>query len=198
MTKMIFITVAAGILFGHLFAPDALIAQADLIITIGLSLLLFLVGIDIGKQEGVFASIKKSGMVILLAPVLGGIGTLAGSAVIGLLIGISPLEGVMVGAGFGWYSLAPSIIASYSTELSAICFLTNVFREMGTILLISFVAPTVGYLEAVSMGGAAAMDVLLPVVERATEGRIAVYSFVSGLILSIAVPVLVPLLVAIA
>lgn len=198
MTKIIFATVAAGLLFGHLFAPEVLIAQADLIITVGLSLLLFLVGIDIGKQEGVFASIKKSGVAIIVAPVLGGIGALAGSAVIGVLIGVSPLEGAMVGAGFGWYTLAPSIIAGYSTELSAICFLTNVFREMGTILLISLVAPKVGYLEAVSMGGAAAMDVLLPVVERATEGRIAVYSFVSGLILSIAVPILVPLLIAIA
>ena len=69
---------------------------------------------------------------------------------------------------------------------------------MGTILLISPVASRVGYLEAVSMGGAAAMDVLLPVVERATEGRIAVYSFVSGLILSTAVPILVPLLIALA
>ena len=34
------------------------------------------------------------------------------------------------------------------------------------------------------------MDVCLPVVEKSTRGDIAVYSFISGLTLSIAVPVL--------
>ena len=75
-------------------------------------------------------------------------------------------------------------------------FMSNVFRELGTVILIPVVSARIGYFEAVSMGGAAAMDVLLPVVEKATEGRFAVYSFVSGAVLSIAVPVLVPLLIA--
>lgn len=198
MTKMIFITVALGLIFGHFAAPDFLIVWSDTIITVGLSLLLFLVGMDIGRQEGILESIRKSGIAILMVPFMAMIGTLLGTAVVGVIIGISPIEGAAVGAGFGWYTLAPSIIASYSTELSAICFLANVFRELGTILFISLVASKIGYLEGVSMGGAAAMDVLLPVVERATESRIAVYSFVSGMCLSIAVPILVPLLIAIA
>ena len=164
---------------------------------VGLSLLLFLVGLDIGKQEGLVDSIRRSGAAIVMVPVMAAVGTLAGSAAMGLVFGLEPTEGAAIGAGFGWYSLAPSIIASYSTELSAMSFLSNVFRELGTVILIPVVARRIGYFEAVSMGGAAAMDVLLPVVERATEGRIAIYSFVSGMMLSIAVPVLVPVLIAI-
>ena len=40
------------------------------------------------------------------------------------------------------------------------------------------------------------MDTLLPVVVGSTHDRIAIYSFTSGVILSLAVPVLVPAVVA--
>ena len=196
MTKIIVITVTAGILFGFFLAPEALVAQADLLIMIGLSLLLFLVGMDMGKQEGLLESIRRCGAAIIMVPVMAAVGTLAGTALMGLVFGLALNEGAAIGAGFGWYSLAPIIIAGYSTELSAMSFMSNVFRELGTVILIPVVSARIGYFEAVSMGGAAAMDVLLPVVEKATEGRIAVYSFVSGAVLSIAVPVLVPLLIA--
>ena len=45
------------------------------------------------------------------------------------------------------------------------------------------------------MPGSAAMDVCLPIVEKSTRSDIAVYSFVSGVILSTAVPILVPLII---
>lgn len=197
MTKLIVGTVTAGILFGYLLAPEALVLQADHLIVIGLCVLLFLVGMDIGKQEGLGASIKKSGFAIVMVPIMAGMGTLIGAAIVGVLIGISPTEGAAVGAGFGWYSLAPSIISSYSTELSAMSFLSNVFRELSAVIFIPLVASRIGYLESVTLGGAASMDVLLPVVEKSTDGRIAIYSFVSGAILSMAVPVFVPIFLAI-
>ena len=40
------------------------------------------------------------------------------------------------------------------------------------------------------------MDSLLPVVVGATHERITIYSFVSGVLLSLAVPVLIPLIVS--
>ena len=45
--------------------------------------------------------------------------------------------------------------------------------------------------------GAAAMDTVLPVVVGATHERITIYSFTSGVVLSLAVPILVPAIVAI-
>ena len=42
---------------------------------------------------------------------------------------------------------------------------------------------------------AAAMDTVLPVVVGATHERIAIYSFTSGVVLSLAVPLLVPAIV---
>ena len=43
----------------------------------------------------------------------------------------------------------------------------------------------------------AAMDTVLPVVVGATHERITIYSFTSGVVLSLAVPILVPAIVAI-
>ena len=75
-------------------------------------------------------------------------------------------------------------------------FLSNVMREVFAIVLIPILARRVGYLECVGVAGATAMDTVLPVVVRATDERIAIYSFVSGVVLSFAVPVVVPAVVA--
>ena len=63
------------------------------------------------------------------------------------------------------------------------------------IILIPGVARKIGYVESVTLPGASAMDVCLPIVVRATSGNTAVYSFISGTVLSFMVPVLVPLFV---
>ena len=104
-------------------------------------------------------------------------------------------ESMAVSAGFGWYTLAPVILSEYNAQVSAISFMYNVMREMLGIVLIPLVAKYIGYVECTSLPGAAAMDVCLPIVEKATAPNITIYSFVSGLILSISVPILVPLLV---
>ena len=57
-------------------------------------------------------------------------------------------------------------------------------------------AVSLGYVETIALPGAAAMDVCLPIVEKSTSGNIAVYSFISGLVLSALVPIFVPLILA--
>ena len=44
------------------------------------------------------------------------------------------------------------------------------------------------------MPGAAGMDVCLPMIERTTNSIVTIYSFINGVILTILVPVLVPLM----
>jgi len=68
-------------------------------------------------------------------------------------------------------------------------------RELFSILLIPLVARRIGYIETTGMPGAAAMDVCLPIVEKSTRSDIAVYSFVSGVIMSTLVPIMVPLII---
>ena len=65
-------------------------------------------------------------------------------------------------------------------------------REIFSILAIPFAAKHIGYVECAALPGAAAMDTVLPV---AVGPRITVYSFTSGVVLTLLVPALVPAVV---
>ena len=80
--------------------------------------------------------------------------------------------------------------------ISAICFLSNVMRELLAFIFIPVVAKRVGYIEATSLAGAAAMDTCLAVTIRATHERIVIYSIAMGMIVGTLVPVIVPMLVS--
>ncbi|MBQ1395676.1 MAG: lysine exporter LysO family protein [Eubacterium sp.] len=201
-TLLIVIAAALGMAFGHFFAgklfPDfeTFSAIAGTVIRAGLCVLLLFLGIDLGLDGTGGSQVLKVGFRVFLFPVFIAIGTLAGAALCALFLPFSLREMLAIGAGFGWYSMAPGIIldAGYATA-SAVSFLHNVLRELLAIILIPTIADHVGYAETVALPGAAAMDVCLPIVERATNSNVAVYSFVSGVVLSFAVPILVPLIV---
>lgn len=195
-TKWIVSAVLLGMLAGCFVLPERVTAYCGTVIDFGLYLLLFLVGLDMGKQGTMLADIKAAGWKVLLVPAAAIVGTLAFAALAALVLPLSAKDAIAASAGFGWYSLAPTLLQSYSLSLSAVAFLSNVMREVFGIVLIPIVAKKVGYIECVGLAGATAMDTLLPVVVGATHERIAIYSFASGVILSLAVPVLVPAIVA--
>lgn len=195
-TKWIVLAVAAGMLAGCFLLPATVTVYCGTVIDFGLYLLLFLVGVDMGRQGTVLSDIKTAGFKVLLVPVATAVGTLAAAALAGLVLPLSVKDAVAAASGFGWYSLAPTLLQGYSLSLSAVAFLSNVIREIFAIVLIPLVAKKVGYIECASLAGAAAMDTVLPVVVGATHERITIYSFTSGVVLSLAVPILVPAIVA--
>lgn len=197
MTKIVFFSVAAGGVLGYFLLPESFLDISEYIIVTGLGGLLFFVGLDIGIAGTAAKHLKQAGVRILVFPFAVILGTLAGAFAGSLFISVTAGDAMAVGSGFGWYTLAPLLIDPYSAELSAMSFLYNVFREMLGILLIPLVAKRIGYIETISLPGAAAMDVCLPVVEKSTSADIAIYSFVCGIILSAAVPVLVPIFIGI-
>lgn len=188
--------VIAGMLAGRFLLPAAVSAYCGTVIDFGLYLLLFLVGMDMGKQGGVGEAIRQAGFGVLLVPLAVILGTFAGAALAGIFLPMSVKDAIAASAGFGWYSLAPTLLEKYSLSVSAVAFLSNVMREIFAIVAIPVVARRVGFVECVALPGAAAMDTVLPVVVGATSERITIYSFVSGVILSLAVPILVPAIVA--
>ncbi len=190
MTKKILIAVGSGVLLG-IFLPSSFEKFNSQIIHLGLCALLFFVGIDLGKSNEVFRKIKMMGARILIVPLAIGAGSIVAGIVVGLLMGYKWNEGAAVASGFAWYSLAPILIASHSAELSAIAFLSNVTREVFSIIFVPWIAKHIGFIEAIAPTGAAGMDTLLPIVSKETDSTTAVICFVSGVILSFAVPILV-------
>ncbi|WP_130869656.1 lysine exporter LysO family protein [Intestinimonas massiliensis (ex Afouda et al. 2020)] len=196
LTKWIVIAVVLGMLAGRFLLPPAVTQHCGTVINFGLYLLLFMVGMDMGKQGTLISDIKTAGFQVLLVPVVVCAGTLVFAALAGLFLPMGVKDSMAAAAGMGWYSLAPTLLAPYSLSVSAVAFLSNVMREIFSILAIPLVAKYIGYVECAALPGAAAMDTVLPVVVGATHERITIYSFTSGVVLSLAVPILVPAIVA--
>lgn len=188
--------VASGIIVGLFLFPSQLVQYLGIIIDLGLCALLFFVGIDIGRNKGIVNQIKACGYRILLIPIMIALGSIIGSAAGGFIIGLPFNESGAIGAGFGWYSLSAIILSDYSTEVGALAFITNVCREVFALMAIPIIAKYVGKLESIAPAGATAMDTSLAVVSGATDSGTAVISFITGVVLSLLVPVLVPLLIS--
>lgn len=197
MTLVILLSVVAGIIGGRWVLPGAVTPYLDQIATVALALALFGIGVDLGRSREAIRQTADLGYRILLVPLGVAAGSLAGAAVAGALTGLAPRMAAAVGAGFGWYSLSGIMLARLSgPEAGTLAFLANVMREMLAMLLIPLVARRLGRITAVAPGGATAMDVTLPIIARCAGEDVAVVAFLSGALLSLAVPLLVPLFAA--
>ncbi len=192
---IIFITVVLGILGGMLVFPPSVLPYTDYFIRAGLCFLLFWVGVDIGKSKENFLKLKDYGWRVFFIPAGIVLGSVTAAAAAGRLMGYTFGEAGAVGAGFGWYSLSGVLISDlHSIRLGTVAFLANVSRELMAIILIPLVARKIGFLEAITPGGATAMDTTLPVISRSTGPEITIIAFLTGASLTAVVPVLVPLL----
>ncbi|TDX53024.1 lysine exporter LysO family protein [Orenia marismortui] len=197
MLLIIIVMIVIGIYLGYEIIPPTFIGELDLISTLSLSFLLLGVGIDIGKNKKIINDLKRLGLKVLLVPILVGVGSIAGAILFGKLLDIPVNEASAIGAGFGWYSLSGIILSKiYSADIGTLAFLTNVFREVIAIILIPIMAKLGSKIAIIAPGGATTMDTTLPLITRSiNQAEITIVAFISGVILSAMVPVLVPLLI---
>ncbi|ALQ40552.1 hypothetical protein RN87_08420 [Fusobacterium hwasookii ChDC F174] len=186
--------VIVGILLGY-FTKSYINFDISLLIQFGLYLLLFFIGIDIGKNDNILNDLKKLNKKVLFLPFITIISSLAGGAVASMLLSLSIGESVAISAGMGWYSFSAIELSKVSVELGGIAFLANIFRELLAIFLIPIIAKKIGSFESVSVAGATAMDSVLPIINKSNPAEISIISFYSGLVISIVVPILIPILV---
>lgn len=197
MSFSIILAVVIGIFSGLFIFPEVFSAHIGIIIDMGLCLLLFFVGMDIGRNKEILNQIKSNGYKILLIPFGVALGSIAGSMLGGFALGLPINESSAIGAGFGWYSLSAIELSKYSAETGALAFITNVCREVFALVSIPYIAKYIGKLEAIAPAGATAMDTSLPVISKSTDANTAVVSFITGVVLSTLVPILVPALISI-
>lgn len=197
MLLCIFVPVTIGILSGFLFLPDWFIGIAGTLIVVGLCILLFFVGLDLGMEGTIVDNFKSAGWRVTVFPFVMIVGTYLGALAASVIMPLSAKDALCVASGFGWYTLAPAMLAEYSIEVSAISFMHNVMRELLGILLMPFVAKRIGHIESTGLVGAGSMDVCLPIIVKTTSGNMAVYAFIIGVVLSIAVPVMVSFMMGI-
>lgn len=192
MSFAILVVLVMGIGAGFIL-PENISAFIDSASSYMLLILLFSVGIDMGLNKEVFTRIKELGFKILLIPFGVVVGSLCGGFLTAFLTQMPVKDSLAISAGLGWYSLSGIMITEAGNPVAGtIAFLSNVFREMLTFIVVPFIASHMNYYCAIAPAGATAMDTTLGIISRNTNGTIAVLSFVSGVICTLLVPVLVP------
>jgi len=195
----VIILMLAAVIAGTLTAqfsilPEFVIIYSDEITRYMLYLLLLLIGYDIGRDKNTIRKLINADRQAFLIPIGTIVGTLVGGAFAVLFINMNIKDSLAVSAGFGWYSLSAVIIAdARGADLGSIAFLTNVFREMISIILIPILAKYVNPYVSIAPGGATTMDTTLPIIEKYAGSSAAFIAFLHGFILSSLVPVIVPM-----
>lgn len=194
LSLKIFFSVISGAVLGYFFLPETISANMGIAADIGLMILLFFVGIDIGKQKDILGKIRLMGFRVLLVPLAIILGSVIGGILAGLVFKMPINESGAVGSGLGWYTLSSTILlADGYVELSALAFLSNVFREIIGLITIPFIAKYIGKLETIAVSGATSMDTSLPVIARSTNPEIVIIAFITGAICTASVPIILPI-----
>ncbi|MDY4800761.1 MAG: lysine exporter LysO family protein [Fusobacterium mortiferum] len=192
----IIISVIIGILGGLFFKNGFILENIDSFISLGLFLLLFFVGMDIGNNNEVFNQLRNMSKKILLLPIITILGSLIGGAIASYFISLSLGESIAISSGMGWYSFSAIELSKINAHLGGVAFLSNVLREFSAILFIPFIAKKIGSYESVATAGATAMDSVLPVINKSNPPDVAIIAFYSGLVITVIVPILVPSVVS--
>lgn len=160
---------------------------------IALCLLMLCVGIGVGKDLNALRGLRTMNRWLLALPLLTISGTLAGCALISLLFPERALYDILaVGSGFGYYSLSSIFITQYrGPELGTLALLTNIAREIITLLGAPLIAYLCGPLAPITAGGATSMDTTLPVLTSVSGRQFAILSIYHGFVVDFSVPILV-------
>ena len=157
--------------------------------------LMFCVGISVGSDPQTLNSFRALSPRLVMLPVATILGTLAGTAIISLLLqGRTLADCLAVGSGFGYYSLSSIFITEYrGAELGTVALLANICREIITLLAAPLLARWFGPLAPISAGGATTMDTTLPIIARTSGQGFVVVSIFHGFLVDFSVPFLVTL-----
>ncbi|MDD4702116.1 MAG: lysine exporter LysO family protein [Desulfovibrio sp.] len=169
------------------FVPDYFI-EHDMTLYV-LWLLMILVGISMGSDRRLGEMLRSLRPRVLLLPLATTVGTFAGTALASLFLVYSAAECMAVGAGFAYYSLSSIFITQYKgPELGTIALLSNIARELITLLFTPLMVRFMGPTAAISCGGASTIDTTLPVITRYAGNQWVFISIVHALVLDFTVP----------
>ena len=161
-----------------------------------LYLLMFLVGVGIGSDTGIWTVLKKMSHRILFVPLVIIAGTLSGTFICSFFLkDIGALDSMAIGSGFGYYSLSSVLISKMRNEtLGVTALLANITREIFTLLAAPLLVRFFGKLAPIASGGATSMDTTLPMIAKYSGKEYAVISVFSGVVLTVTVPFIITLI----
>lgn len=183
---------ALGVLCGFFqwIPPERLSSNLSFYALCGL---MFCVGLSIGHDPQTIQNFRTLNPRLMLLPVGTIFGTLSAAALISLVFPHrSTPECMAVSSGFGYYSLSSIFITEYKgAELGTVALLSNIIREILTLLGAPLMVRWFGNLAPISSGGATTMDTTLPIITQCAGQRFVIVSLFHGFVVDFSVPFLV-------
>lgn len=181
-----------GVCLGRLDLAPALLMDSRVTFA-ALCCLLFCVGMSIGSNDDIVSEFRSLNPRLALLPVATILGSFAGSLVAWLFLQYRGVTDCMaVGSGFAYYSISSIFITQYrGAELGTVALLSNIYREILTLLIAPLLAKVFGPLAPISSGGATTMDTTLPIISQTCGQQYVVVSLFHGFVVDFSVPFLV-------
>lgn len=168
--------------------------------------MVFFVGINIGSDKTILKVIKKLSPRVLLLPAVTYFGAIIGSVlafyVIKIIGGIggtevSFLNTATIASGLGYYSLSAILVTqAWGAEMGSAALLSNLFRELGTIIFASLLSRKFGKYAVTSSGGVTVTDTTLPMVLKCDGNEMFPVAMYSGVVLNVVVPFILTFLLS--
>ena len=159
-----------------------------------LCILMAMVGMSVGGNPELVSSIRSMNPRIALLPIATILGTYAGCIIVNLFLGHSIADVLAIGSGFGYYSLSSVLISSSrGPQLGSIALISNIIREVFTLLCAPVLARIAGPLAPISSGGATTADTTLPIISSCCGDKFVLISIFHGFAVDFTVPFLVTL-----
>lgn len=166
----------------------------DTLITISLVVLYICVGISQGANNEVYQFIKELGWKMIFLPIFIMVGSVFGGYIASLIIDVPASITTISASGMSYYSVTGAFMSkTYGIEAGTYGFIVNVMREFITVISLPFLRK-ISMGSPIAAGGAGNMDTMLAPVTKFVGIRLGLVTLVTGMILTIIVPFLLPIL----
>lgn len=185
----------AGILFGK-FLDIFSIESTSKFMEWSLYALMLFVGLSFGSDPKLKEIIRSFHPKLFVLPLITIAGTFIGVGFYAMLFREIPAkDSFAVASGFGYYSLSSIIISEFSgSDIAIIALLSNVLREIITLVTTPLLARFLGPYSPITSAGATSMDTTLPVIVKYSGKNFLLTSLFHGIVLTLLVPFLITLI----
>ena len=198
MVILALIALLIGTLAGMLAPHSGMLAVLTNATDIYLVVLMALVGITIGFNEGIVDKLKRHTLHIIVVPTCIIVATILGGVVCSFISGYPMNISTAIAAGLGWYSLSGVTMTNLvGAQIGTITFMSSLMREIFSFMTIPFISRYLNYSSAIAPAAATSEDTTLGMMIKYTDAEHVVVSLLNGTIISAAVPFLIPLCLAV-
>jgi uncharacterized membrane protein YbjE (DUF340 family) len=188
------ISIVMGVVVGSLFFPEAYVVILDYSLLGSLILLYTGVGISLGNNRKVFKYIRALGFKVVYISCAIFIGSMLGGILSGIILKLPLHIAVMSAAGMSYYSITGAYMTQcFGIEAGTYGFVVNVMREFFTVLLVPLLVK-ISKGSPIAGGAAGNMDTMLVPVTKFVGPELGLVALITGVILTFAVPVILPVL----